>query len=83
MLAESPGGPFEDVVERRRAGEPERAQLLEVRKAREIETGDGGVEMMGRTDAGAKRLDPVGEAGVAAIELRAGVDDVERGLRPS
>ena len=37
---------------------------------------------VGRT-LGAKRLDPVREAGVAAVELRPGVDDVEGGLGPS
>jgi hypothetical protein len=36
--------------------------------------------MVRRTHAGAKRLDPVREAGVAAIELRPAFDDVEGGL---
>ena len=49
----------------------------------EIQIRHGGVEMVRRTHAGAKRLDPVREAGVAPKELRSGVDDVEGGLGPS
>src|SRR5262249_13358400 len=49
----------------------------------EIEIRHVGVEMVRRTHPGAKRFDPVGEAGVAPIELRSGVDDVEGGLGPS
>src|SRR5262245_25606779 len=39
--------------------------------------------MVRRTHPGAKRFDPVREAGVASIELRSGVDDVEGGFGPS
>jgi len=82
MLAEASGRPFEDVVERRGAGELERAQLLEIGEADEIEIRHGGVEVVGRTHAGAKRLDPVRETGVAPIELRAGVDDIHLVQQP-
>ena len=70
-------------MERRGAGELQRAQLLEIGELREIETGDRGVEVMGGPHLRAKRFDPVRELGVSAIELRPRVPHVEGTLRPT
>ena len=66
-----------------RPGESKPRQLLEVRERGEIDAGVVPVETMRRLDAGTERLDRIGEARRAAVELRARVPHVEGGRRPA
>src|SRR5204863_5996296 len=82
MLREPAKGPLEHILHVGRTGKAKARKLLKIGELAKVHAVHGRVEARGRTGAGAKRLDRIGEAGVAIEEPGARVSNVERRRRP-
>ena len=82
MLREPAEGPLEQILHVGRTGKAKAGKLLKIGELAKVHAVHGRVEARGGTRAGAKRLDRIGEAGVAIEEPGARVSNVERRRRP-
>ena len=82
-IDELPRRPLEQIVACRAAGEPQAAKFLEVGELREIDVGVVRIEALRGPNGRTERLDRIGEARGASVELRAGVPYLKRRRRPA